>query len=55
MFDVEVAIMLPIPLTEEKILFEKRFIVNLYFFIVLIGGLIFEWSQGALEWAWGYI
>lgn len=51
-FDIEVAIILPLPLSENKMLVSETLISNFMFFSILIGGLIFEWKQGALEWSW---
>lgn len=51
-FDVEVAIMLPIPITSNSIEYAGFFFSNMLLFIILFGGLMFEWTQGALEWHW---
>ena len=48
-FDVEVAIILPIPLNNNRLNFIEFFFSNMRLFIILLGGLIFEWTQGALE------
>jgi len=48
-FDVEVAIILPIPLNNNRLSFIEFFFSNIRLFIILLGGLIFEWTQGALE------
>nr|QHZ87509.1 NADH dehydrogenase subunit 3 [Rhithrogena sp. XL-2019] len=50
-FDVEIALLLPLiillPLTAP----EGWFFVGLFFLLILIVGLYHEWNQGALDWA----
>nr|NP_647568.1 NADH dehydrogenase subunit 3 [Pyrocoelia rufa]AAM46709.1 NADH dehydrogenase subunit 3 [Pyrocoelia rufa] len=50
-FDIEIALLLPLILT-MKISNPFTFIFIVFFFImILIMGLIHEWKQGALDWA----
>nr|YP_011004569.1 NADH dehydrogenase subunit 3 [Pyrocoelia pectoralis]WPT27224.1 NADH dehydrogenase subunit 3 [Pyrocoelia pectoralis] len=50
-FDIEIALLLPLILT-MKISNPFSFIFIVFFFImILIMGLIHEWKQGALDWA----
>lgn len=51
-FDIEVTVMLPIPLGSNLSQFYPFMTRNLILIVLLIGGLLFEWWQGALEWAW---
>nr|AFR25740.1 NADH dehydrogenase subunit 3 [Carcinoscorpius rotundicauda] len=47
-FDVEITLLLPIPF----ILFYKFSILTFsLFMIILLFGLLYEWNEGALEWA----
>jgi NADH-ubiquinone oxidoreductase chain 3 len=50
-FDVEIAILLPIPLIEKFIRISSWTMISLIFIITLIAGLIHEWNFGALEWS----
>lgn len=50
-FDVEVARILPIPLC-NIISFTNMFIWNTSICLLLFLGIVFEWKQGALSWAW---
>jgi len=47
-FDMEISIILPLPLMEEGFLFLKISII--IFVVLLILGLLFEWSNGLLKW-----
>nr|AFY64342.1 NADH dehydrogenase subunit 3 [Limulus polyphemus] len=47
-FDVEIALLLPIPLTTSL---KNSMITLSIFLMILILGLFHEWNQGALEWA----
>nr|ALI86966.1 NADH dehydrogenase subunit 3 [Heterometrus longimanus] len=46
-FDVEIALMLPAPLSLVSMMF---FFVLVMFVLILLFGLYFEWIQGTLEW-----
>lgn len=50
-FDVEIAILLPLPLSTIIINFNLWGSVALIFIITLIVGLAHEWNFGALEWS----
>ena len=49
-FDVEITALFPAPSIERRFYFWRFLWVNSYLFLVLLLGLVFEWSQGALEW-----
>lgn len=51
-FDVEVTIIFPIPLGNIIINNITFLRVNLFIYVLLAGGLWFEWRQGALNWSW---
>lgn len=51
-FDIEVTIMIPIPFGGSLTQFSCFITRNLFLIVLLLGGLFFEWSQGALEWNW---
>nr|ADB92004.1 NADH dehydrogenase subunit 3 [Ammothea hilgendorfi] len=48
-FDVEIALIIPLPLTLMNNLL-NLFISNYMFLIILLIGLFYEWYNGALEW-----
>ncbi|BAV58166.1 NADH dehydrogenase subunit 3 (mitochondrion) [Ramazzottius varieornatus] len=50
-FDIEIAVILPSPMVEESLSIKSSTMINWSFFTLLLGGLIFEWQQGALEWS----
>nr|YP_004123099.1 NADH dehydrogenase subunit 3 [Hypsibius dujardini]CBY83892.1 NADH dehydogenase subunit 3 [Hypsibius dujardini] len=50
-FDIEVTIMMPIPFGANLTQFFSYMSSNFILMFLLIGGLFFEWSQGALEWS----
>nr|YP_010714134.1 NADH dehydrogenase subunit 3 [Menida lata]WDD39697.1 NADH dehydrogenase subunit 3 [Menida lata] len=50
-FDIEIAIMLPIILTIKVSLTKTWIMVIMMFMIILILGLYHEWNNGVLEWA----
>nr|YP_010714121.1 NADH dehydrogenase subunit 3 [Menida metallica]WDD39684.1 NADH dehydrogenase subunit 3 [Menida metallica] len=50
-FDIEIAIMLPIILTMKINLTKMWIMTILSFIIILILGLYHEWNNGVLEWA----
>nr|QTZ98190.1 NADH dehydrogenase subunit 3 [Agriocnemis femina] len=49
-FDVEIAIILPITISMNNSLPEMWWITFTMFIVVLLVGLYHEWNQGALEW-----
>nr|BAT57239.1 NADH dehydrogenase subunit 3 [Fabaeformiscandona kushiroensis] len=50
-FDVEIAILLPLPILPLMISLMSWIIISMIFIITLIIGLLHEWNNGALEWA----
>nr|ALO76167.1 NADH deshydrogenase subunit 3 [Cyphonistes vallatus] len=50
-FDVEIALLIPIILIMKLTNIMTYFLVSLLFLIILLGGLYHEWHQGALNWA----
>nr|YP_010710190.1 NADH dehydrogenase subunit 3 [Macroscytus japonensis]WCS41490.1 NADH dehydrogenase subunit 3 [Macroscytus japonensis] len=50
-FDIEIAIILPIIITLKWSLTSTWIITIMTFIIILIGGLYHEWNNGMLEWA----
>nr|YP_009346659.1 NADH dehydrogenase subunit 3 [Graphosoma rubrolineatum]API85480.1 NADH dehydrogenase subunit 3 [Graphosoma rubrolineatum] len=50
-FDIEIAIMLPIILTMKISLTKTWIFTIMMFIIILIMGLYHEWNNGVLEWA----
>lgn len=50
-FDVEITIILPIPLILTLINKNLWIIINTFFLVVLTAGTIHEWKEGALQWA----
>lgn len=51
-FDIEIAVILPIIVTIKWINITRWIITVVLFLIVLIGGLLHEWKNGILEWTW---
>nr|UAA82771.1 NADH dehydrogenase subunit 3 [Seira dowlingi] len=49
-FDVEITLILPIPLVLKTNNLILTMIITLFFIAILIVGLFHEWNQGALEW-----
>nr|YP_004734072.1 NADH dehydrogenase subunit 3 [Thulinius sp. DVL-2010]ADK97598.1 NADH dehydrogenase subunit 3 [Thulinius sp. DVL-2010] len=49
-FDVETAILLPLPLNSGSLNPTLLISVSLFICTILILGIFFEWSQGALSW-----
>nr|AHZ34687.1 NADH dehydogenase subunit 3 [Pseudobiotus spinifer] len=54
-FDVETAVLLPLPLGVSSS--NNSYLVSLMslIFLLLLMGLVLEWSQGALDWLWNCI
>nr|YP_010554574.1 NADH dehydrogenase subunit 3 [Tachycines shuangcha]UYO78932.1 NADH dehydrogenase subunit 3 [Tachycines shuangcha] len=50
-FDVEIALLLPIIMIMQWSNLMSWSIVSMFFLMILLIGLIHEWNQGALEWA----
>nr|YP_009630373.1 NADH dehydrogenase subunit 3 [Antarctoperla michaelseni]QBP33876.1 NADH dehydrogenase subunit 3 [Antarctoperla michaelseni] len=50
-FDVEIALLLPMILILPQSNISNWLIVSTFFIMILIVGLYHEWNQGALEWA----
>nr|YP_009350383.1 NADH dehydrogenase subunit 3 [Nasutitermes graveolus]AQP26968.1 NADH dehydrogenase subunit 3 [Nasutitermes graveolus] len=50
-FDVEIALLLPMPITMLTSNMKSWLIVSSAFLLILIIGLYHEWNQGSLEWS----
>nr|YP_010555041.1 NADH dehydrogenase subunit 3 [Schizodactylus jimo]UYR20466.1 NADH dehydrogenase subunit 3 [Schizodactylus jimo] len=50
-FDVEIALLLPIIITFYWSNLISWTVTTLFFLLILLAGLYHEWNQGALEWA----
>nr|YP_009350370.1 NADH dehydrogenase subunit 3 [Prohamitermes mirabilis]AQP26894.1 NADH dehydrogenase subunit 3 [Prohamitermes mirabilis] len=50
-FDVEIALLLPMPITMLTSNMKAWMIVSTVFLLILIIGLYHEWNQGSLEWS----
>nr|AQP28072.1 NADH dehydrogenase subunit 3 [Macrotermes sp. B TB-2017] len=50
-FDVEIALLLPMPITMMTSNMKSWMIISLVFLLILIIGLYHEWNQGSLEWS----
>nr|YP_009351566.1 NADH dehydrogenase subunit 3 [Furculitermes cubitalis]AQP29916.1 NADH dehydrogenase subunit 3 [Furculitermes cubitalis] len=49
-FDVEIALLLPMPVTLSTSNMKSWMIISSLFLLILIIGLYHEWNQGSLEW-----
>nr|AQP29153.1 NADH dehydrogenase subunit 3 [Odontotermes nr. pauperans RDCT160] len=49
-FDVEIALLLPMPITMMTSNMKSWMMVSVTFLLILIIGLYHEWNQGSLEW-----
>jgi len=49
-FDVEIALILPIAFIIKTSYIKAWALVGLFFFLVLLLGLYHEWNEGALNW-----
>nr|AIY61574.1 NADH dehydrogenase subunit 3 [Prorhinotermes canalifrons] len=49
-FDVEIALLLPMPITMTTSDMKSWMSVSVLFLMILIIGLYHEWNQGSLEW-----
>lgn len=54
-FDIELSIIFPLPIVEHLYNFNTFMLTTLTILILLLIGLLFEWYQGALKWAWFFI
>nr|WNL54322.1 NADH dehydrogenase subunit 3 [Amitermes foreli]WNL54335.1 NADH dehydrogenase subunit 3 [Amitermes foreli] len=50
-FDVEIALLLPMPITMMTSNIKSWMIISSVFLLILIIGLYHEWNQGSLEWS----
>nr|QZK21928.1 NADH dehydrogenase subunit 3 [Amitermes sp. QLD_087] len=50
-FDVEIALLLPMPITMLTSNIKSWLIISTVFLMILIIGLYHEWNQGSLEWS----
>nr|YP_001798486.1 NADH dehydrogenase subunit 3 [Orchesella villosa]ABS57584.1 NADH dehydrogenase subunit 3 [Orchesella villosa] len=49
-FDVEITLIMPIPIVFQQIKIISISMLTLYFILILIMGLFHEWNEGALDW-----
>nr|QZL13468.1 NADH dehydrogenase subunit 3 [Pherusa bengalensis] len=49
-FDIEIVLLLPIPLTTKMSMSSSLLIGTSLFCLILVLGLYHEWSEGSLEW-----
>nr|YP_009107205.1 NADH dehydrogenase subunit 3 [Reticulitermes chinensis]AIT99524.1 NADH dehydrogenase subunit 3 [Reticulitermes chinensis] len=50
-FDVEIALLLPMPITMTASNVSSWMLISSVFLLILIIGLYHEWNQGSLEWS----
>nr|AMX22544.1 NADH dehydrogenase subunit 3 [Coptotermes acinaciformis raffrayi]AMX22557.1 NADH dehydrogenase subunit 3 [Coptotermes acinaciformis raffrayi]AMX22570.1 NADH dehydrogenase subunit 3 [Coptotermes acinaciformis acinaciformis]AMX22583.1 NADH dehydrogenase subunit 3 [Coptotermes acinaciformis acinaciformis] len=50
-FDVEIALLLPMPITMTTSSMKSWALISSTFLLILIIGLYHEWNQGSLEWS----
>nr|WMY23968.1 NADH dehydrogenase subunit 3 [Mimeutermes sorex] len=50
-FDVEIALLLPMPITMFTSSMKSWMMISSVFLLILIIGLYHEWNQGSLEWS----
>nr|YP_009351111.1 NADH dehydrogenase subunit 3 [Cylindrotermes parvignathus]AQP28588.1 NADH dehydrogenase subunit 3 [Cylindrotermes parvignathus] len=50
-FDVEIALLLPMPITMMTSNMKSWMLISSAFLLILIIGLYHEWNQGSLEWS----
>nr|YP_001256906.1 NADH dehydrogenase subunit 3 [Reticulitermes santonensis]ABN10437.1 NADH dehydrogenase subunit 3 [Reticulitermes santonensis] len=50
-FDVEIALLLPMPITMTTSNMKSWMLISSLFLLILIIGLYHEWNQGSLEWS----
>nr|YP_009024203.1 NADH dehydrogenase subunit 3 [Prosadenoporus spectaculum]AGL46781.1 NADH dehydrogenase subunit 3 [Prosadenoporus spectaculum] len=51
-FDVEIVLLMPIPLVVSSSLWESVIILGSLFVLVLLVGLLHEWKEGSLNWVY---
>nr|YP_009945360.1 NADH dehydrogenase subunit 3 [Epanerchodus koreanus]QOE55895.1 NADH dehydrogenase subunit 3 [Epanerchodus koreanus] len=51
-FDVEIVLILPLPIMFGKLVLFEEMIVMLFFILMVLGGLYFEWWFGSLDWVY---
>lgn len=49
-FDIEIALIIPIPLIIKEASIRHISILTIFFFTILLLGTFHEWNQGALSW-----
>nr|AQP30450.1 NADH dehydrogenase subunit 3 [Microtermes sp. BDIT051] len=50
-FDVEIALLLPMPITMTTSNMKSWMMISTLFLLILVIGLYHEWNQGSLEWS----
>nr|YP_010352238.1 NADH dehydrogenase subunit 3 [Reticulitermes dabieshanensis]UOL50332.1 NADH dehydrogenase subunit 3 [Reticulitermes dabieshanensis] len=50
-FDVEIALLLPMPITMTTSNMSSWMLISSAFLLILVIGLYHEWNQGSLEWS----
>lgn len=50
-FDIEIVLLLPVPLTSSSLLTQHTLIGGILFLLILILGLLHEWNEGSLDWS----
>nr|AIY61717.1 NADH dehydrogenase subunit 3 [Ancistrotermes pakistanicus]AQP26677.1 NADH dehydrogenase subunit 3 [Microtermes sp. RDCT089]AQP27892.1 NADH dehydrogenase subunit 3 [Microtermes sp. RDCT175]AQP28330.1 NADH dehydrogenase subunit 3 [Microtermes sp. RDCT048]AQP30081.1 NADH dehydrogenase subunit 3 [Microtermes sp. RDCT148] len=50
-FDVEIALLLPMPITMMTSNMKSWMMISTLFLLILVIGLYHEWNQGSLEWS----
>ncbi len=51
-FDVEIVLLIPIPLVVSFSSWERVIILGLIFVLILLVGLFHEWKEGSLNWVY---
>nr|ALO71049.1 NADH deshydrogenase subunit 3 [Pselaphinae sp. 6 EF-2015] len=49
-FDIEISLLIPLIFVMTMSNFLNYFLISMFFFLILLIGLYFEWHQGALNW-----
>nr|YP_001994403.1 NADH dehydrogenase subunit 3 [Terebellides stroemii]ABW76483.1 NADH dehydrogenase subunit 3 [Terebellides stroemii] len=50
-FDIEIALLMPLPLIMSSFMTSASLLASVFFFIILILGLVHEWNEGSLNWS----